>query len=157
MAAKKSAQETAKIVEDVKKKANEATKKAVEKAAKKTEKVAEVVVEKTADAVTKAAEVSEQASDAAKEVTGKAAAKAKEAKETVKKAAAKRTRKPVKKVALQYYGAEIDVDSLTDRAIAQFGATYPEIAVREVKIYLKPEDNAAYYVINDVYTGKVDF
>ena len=123
--------------------------------------MAEKVVEKTAEAVTKAAEVSEQASDAAKEVSEKAVAAAKEsagkAKESVKKAAAKRTKKPVKKVSLQYYGNEIDVDNLTDRAIAQFGATYPEIAVREVKLYLKPEDNAAYYVINDVYTGKVDF
>ena len=29
--------------------------------------------------------------------------------------------------------------------------------LKEIKIYIKPEDNAAYYVINDSYSGKVSF
>ena len=28
--------------------------------------------------------------------------------------------------------------------------------VKAVKLYIKPEDRAAYYVINDEYAGKVD-
>ena len=67
------------------------------------------------------------------------------------------TRKPAKAVVLQYAGKEINEEELTERAIAQFSALEGGVAVKKITLYLKPEEDAAYYVINDQYTGRVDF
>lgn len=112
----------------------------------------------------------------AKTVTAKAAEKAsvkaveapaaepvkvekKEEKAVEKTAAPKKraTRKPAKTIVLQYMGREINEADLTERALAQFAATEGAVAVKKITMYLKPEDNAAYYLINDQYTGRVDF
>ena len=67
------------------------------------------------------------------------------------------TRKPTKKIVLQYLGKEFDEAELTERAIAQFNSVEGGVAVKTITMYLKPEEDAAYYVINDQYTGRVDF
>lgn len=50
-----------------------------------------------------------------------------------------------------------DEAELTERAIAQFNSVEGGVAVKTITMYLKPEEDAAYYVINDQYTGRVDF
>ena len=104
--------------------------------------------------------------EAAKAVVEKAVEeKAAEVKEAVKETAdavktetkRKVTRKPTKKIVLQYLGKEFDEAELTERAIAQFNSVEGGVAVKTITMYLKPEDDAAYYVINDQYTGRVDF
>lgn len=100
--------------------------------------------------------------EAAKAVVEEKAAEVKEAvKETADavKTETKRkvTRKPTKKIVLQYLGKEFDEAELTERAIAQFNSVEGGVAVKTITMYLKPEDDAAYYVINDQYTGRVDF
>ena len=142
-------------------------------AAQKIE-AAKAVVEKAVEE--KAAEVKEAAketAETAKATVKKTAAKAKTAttrktaaaKKTVKEKAdavktetkRKVTRKPTKKIVLQYLGKEFDEAELTERAIAQFNSVEGGVAVKTITMYLKPEDDAAYYVINDQYTGRVDF
>ena len=56
-----------------------------------------------------------------------------------------------------YLGKEFDEAELTERAIAQFNSIEGGVAVKTITMYLKPEEDAAYYVINDQYTGRVDF
>ena len=147
-----------------------------EKAAEVKEAVketAEKVEEAAKETVEKATEATKETAETAKATVKKTAAKAKTAttrkttaaKKTVKEKAdavktetkRKVTRKPTKKIVLQYLGKEFDEAELTERAIAQFNSVEGGVAVKTITMYLKPEDDAAYYVINDQYTGRVDF
>ena len=89
--------------------------------------------------------------------------------ETNKKADApkKRGRKPGSKnkpkeqlapeVYLQYCGEEADQNAIIERIKEQYVSEGHRAGnIKSLKLYLKPEDRAAYYVINDRYAGKVD-
>ena len=104
--------------------------------------------------------------DAAKPVVKKAK---KAAAPTVKKAvkvgseAAQAVKETAKKVSpkkpeyyVQFNGREINMEELSDKAKAAFKEDHKRTAVLSCRIYLKPEDNAAYYVVNDTYFGRVD-
>ncbi|MCD8299975.1 MAG: DUF6465 family protein [Clostridiales bacterium] len=130
------AKDTAEMTKKVTKKAAKATKATTEKAAKATKATAEKAAKAT-------------------KATAEKAAKATKA--TAEKATRKYTKKPVKASVLQYLGSEISEDELYDRAMAQFAATEGAVPVKKITLYIKPEELAAYYVINDEYTGKVDF
>ncbi len=126
--------------------------------AKKTSEEIREDVKKATDAI---AEAASNAVDAAKPVVAKAR---KAAKPAMKKAAAagKTVKETAKKVApqkpeyyVQFAGQEIDMDDLAARAKAAFKAENKRSAVLSCRIYLKPEDSAAYYVINDTFFGKL--
>ena len=129
-----------KLVQDVKtveKKAVKATGEAKAEAAAKVEKAVKNITESvktTAKATVKA--------------TTKAATK----KAAAKKAAVKET------VYLQYLGKEIDKDEIL-KQVKEIWTKQLKNKVGDMKsvtLYLKPEENAAYYVINGDITGKVD-
>ena len=129
----------------------ETAEKAVEKAAETVEKTAEAAKTTAKKTATKAkAATTKKATAAKKTVKAKADAVKTETKKRV-------TRKPTKKIVLQYLGKEFDEAELTERAIAQFNSVEGGVAVKTITMYLKPEEDAAYYVINDQYTGRVDF
>lgn len=76
-------------------------------------------------------------------------------KTTTKKAAAA---KPVAKkevVAVQFAGKEYNVDAVVEAAKADFKANNKG-SLRSINVYIKPEDDAAYYVVNGKVQGKVD-
>ena len=89
-----------------------------------------------------------------------------ETKETVKKVAAKSTAKksaPAKaelkeNVFVQFYGKEFNTQELAARVkeiwTGQMG--HKESELKSLTLYVKPEESAAYYVINDDVTGKVE-
>lgn len=130
-----------------------------------------------AKATTKAAEAVEEVKDAAvKEVEPKSEkaveADIKEvaaaAKETVKDTGAKVVDKAKEKVAevkaaaadpevyVQYQGNESNLAVITERIKKQYVEEgHKESDIKSLKIYLKPEDASAYYVINDNNSGKV--
>ena len=60
-----------------------------------------------------------------------------------------RTRKTVS-VTLQYGGMDWSTDVLTDRAIVAWAAEQgkTKTAAKDIKLYVKPEENMVYYVIN---------
>lgn len=81
---------------------------------------------------------------AAKKTTTKAAA-------VTAEAAPKKTRvRKTVSVTLQYGGTEWSTEVLTERAIVAWAAamSQPKTAAKDIKLYLKPEDNMVYYVIN---------
>ena len=96
--------------------------------------------------------------------------KATEVKEEVKveapKAAAKKA--PAKKapaktaevkteVVVQFMGNEISTAVVEERVKAQFVAEgHKASTIKNVTVYVKPEEFAAYYVINGEFTGRVD-
>lgn len=60
-------------------------------------------------------------------------------------------------VILQYRNYEVNIDDVTERVKAHYVAkgNKPE-SIKNVQIYVKPEDFTAYYVINDREAGKVN-
>lgn len=106
----------------------------------------------------------EKAVKAAEKTTKAVAEKAEEVKEAVKetaKAPAKRTttRKTTVKetVYLQYLGKEINKDDLVKQVKDIWTKELKNKAgdLKSVTLYLKPEENMAYYVINDDVTGSI--
>ena len=122
---------------------------------KKTTKAAEKAAETKKKAATIKEEVKKEVKKAVKE-TKKTAEKAVAA---VEKTAAKtRTRKKAatEEVILQYRGMQVSVETLLADAKADWIANgHKEKDYVSCKLYLKPEDRRAYYVINDTYEGNV--
>lgn len=92
--------------------------------------------------------------------TTKAAKIAKEtkpAKSSAAKTTASRTKKNVVETFIQFQGCEVSQEVIIERVKEQYVADgHKATEVKAVKLYIKPEDRAAYYVINDEYAGKVD-
>lgn len=56
---------------------------------------------------------------------------------------------------LQYQGGETDLATLVEAAKADFHSAKKRTLVTALKLYIKPEEGAAYYVINESYNGKI--
>ena len=134
----------------------------VKKAAVAAKPVAKTV------AATKAVETTEVKAEAKKETAKKAPAKKAEPakKETVKKAPAKKaattTKKaPAKKaevkanISVQFSGKEYKTEDLVKIAkdVWQYDLGKKVADFKTVDLYVKPEENAVYYVINGEVTG----
>ncbi len=114
-----------------------------------------------------------------KEVEEKAAAPAKEAAVKEEKAPAKKTAAPKKtapkaaakttktaktakeavsqNVYIQFAGKEVKTGELVEQVKAQWTAEGHRVSsIKSLEVYVKPEDNAAYYVVNGKENGKVD-
>ena len=87
---------------------------------------------------------------AAKKVVDVAAAEVENAVQTVKKRA---TRSTAAAVFVQYGSSELEVSAVVEAAKADYAQTNTA-AAKDVRVYIKPEENAAYYVINGV-EGKI--
>ncbi len=87
----------------------------------------------------------------------KVPAKTAAAKKTAKQSAAAKSAVKVS-VYLQYMGREISKDDLMQQVKAIWTKELKRKVsdLKSVALYLKPEENAAYYVINDETTGKLD-
>ena len=59
-------------------------------------------------------------------------------------------------VYIQYQGMEANIQTLSDAAIADFKAAHKRTKVVSLRLYVKPEEYAAYYVINDSAAGKIN-
>ena len=130
-------------------------KKGAEKAAEKA--VAEVKNE-TAKVVESAKPAVEKAKAGVKRGRKKAAKTVEKAKTSVKRAAGKAVRgEAVPVVYVQYQGAEENVEDLVAAAKDAFAAEHPRTRVTDLNLYIKPEERAAYYVVNGKFAGRVDF
>lgn len=133
-------------------------------AEKKDAKVVTPVVKEEAKATVKAAEA------AATEVTKVVEEKVKEVKAAaVKKATAKKpaekktTKKTVAKkasaarIVFEYQNNNVEASAIEEKVKAQFVAEgHRAGTIKKLDIYVKPEDYAVYYVINDKFSGRVD-
>lgn len=120
-------------------------------------------VETKVEAPVKAAEVKVEAVKAeAKKAEPKKEAAKKETvkKETAKKAPAKKattTKKAVEPaVVVQFGGQEVAMATVIENAKKAFEAEGNKVSsIKEIQIYVKPEEYAAYYVINGV-SGRIN-
>ena len=118
------------------------------------EKTAEV---KSAEEKTTAVKSEEPAKKTAakKTTTRKTTAAKKTTTKTAAKTTADKKAEPVTEVYVQYWGKEIHTSEVADRIkkiwTEDMGKKASEL--KDLKIYIKPEDNGAHYVINGDVTG----
>ena len=112
-----------------------------------TKKVAETK-KKAATATKKAATTAKKAATTAKKTAKTTASKAKATVETAT-ASVKTT------AIVQFEGEDRKVDDVIKRAIADFHSKSKN-TLKEIKVYIKPEDRSAYYVANGNYADRVD-
>ena len=60
-------------------------------------------------------------------------------------------------VFVQFQESEITVDTLAEAAKADFRKTKKRTLITAMKLYVKPEEHKAYYVINEDYKGEIAF
>lgn len=58
---------------------------------------------------------------------------------------------------MQFQDSEIDLDMLAEAAKADFRQVKKRTPVTDLKLYVKPEERMAYYVINEKYNGSVSY
>ena len=76
----------------------------------------------------------------------------------VKGAAAKAVKEKVQpKVILEFYEHNADLNAVVDRVKSIYVADgHRESSIKSMQVYIKPEENSAYYVINDKINGRID-
>ena len=101
-----------------------------------------------------------KAEDVKKESAKKEKAESKKAtkeKQTEEKVAKKTAKLPTIQVIYQFSGCEVTEKELVARVKALWTEKGNKIKdIDSLNIYMKPEEKAAYYVINDVEKGKID-
>lgn len=60
-------------------------------------------------------------------------------------------------IVIQYQGGEIDMATLVEAAKADFHKEKKRTLVTALKLYVKPEERIAYYVINESHEGKIPY
>ena len=138
------------------------TKKTMRNVKKEAEKAAEKAVAEVKNEAAKVVESAKPTVEKAKAGVRKGRKKAvktvEKAKTGVKRAADKAVRGETAPVVyVQYQGAEEKVEDLVAAAKAAFAAEHPRTKVSDLKLYVKPEERAAYYVVNEKFAGRVDF
>ncbi|MBO4419118.1 MAG: hypothetical protein J5789_04775 [Oscillospiraceae bacterium] len=56
----------------------------------------------------------------------------------------------VPEIYVQHANRQFDCAVLSERCKEDFKAKHPSAMIRSCKLYIKPEDNMVYYVINDI-------
>lgn len=91
---------------------------------------------------------------AVKEATKKAAAKT----TSTRKSAAGRKAAPNEELHIQYGGKAYSQEDLVNIAkdVWKYDLQQKASALQSIKLYVKPEENTVYYVMNDEFTGRFD-
>lgn len=146
-----------KIIPEAKKVVEEKVVPETKKAAAKVEAEAKKVVEKVAPEVKEAAEkVVPEVKEAAEKVVPEAKKAVEKAAEKVKKATAKKEIKT--SLFVEYYGKQVqekDMIASVKKAWTKSGKKVADI--KTMALYVKPEENSVYYVINGDSAGRVEF
>ena len=104
-------------------------------------------------AMGKTAESVKEKVEEVKEAAQKAVA---ETKKTVKRAAAKKEIK--QKVIVEYQGKQVDTKDMIAAVKKVWTKGKNKVSdIKSMDLYVKPEDNAVYYVINGTDAGHVEF
>ena len=149
--AEKVKETTAKVKEEVKGTTAKAKEEVKKTTAKAKEEVKKQVEKKTAAKKEEAPKTRGRKPAAAKADTAKTAEK------PAAKTTAKKTAKFEPEVIVQYQGNEAEQAEIVERIKAQFVSEGHRAGnIKSLKVYIKPEDGAAYYVINDKNAGKVN-
>lgn len=135
-------------------------KETVEKKVKAAAAKADKTVETIADKAKETAEVIADKAEVTVEKTIEKVEKAVAKKPAAKKSSSVAKKTTVKKsvdVFVQYEGKELKADELVEKAKADYAsAGNKKTDAKDVKIYVKPEENMVYYVINEKFEGSFE-
>jgi len=120
-----------------------------------TEKSAQATEEPMA--VEEAAAASKEKPERKKRTRKTAAEKAKEVAAKLKAKEKEKAANMKPEIMIQFQGSEVNVDSLIESAKAEFHQQKKRKRITSLKLYVKPEERAAYYVINEDHEGKVEY
>ena len=120
-----------------------------------TAKAAEAKEEAVAAATVKAEEPKKAAEEKKETVKKEATAKKAVKKSPAKKTETKKAEK-VEEIYLQFHGQEIFTKEIMEKAKKAYIAEgHRESSIKSIRLYIKPEENMAYYVINEKVAGGV--
>ena len=152
-------EETERVIKGLEKKHFQGAKEAVEKAEEQiTKDVTDRVTKEVTEEVKEEAVAVVEEVAAAEEVKEETAAVAEEVKE--EKPKAKRTRKAKIKtsIVVQAHNREVSMEEAIERATEDWCKSGNDRAnLKEIAVYVKPEESGIFYVINGTATGRVDF
>ena len=94
--------------------------------------------------------VVKKATDAAGKVKAETTKAAKKVTTAAKKAVA-----PTTSVTIEYQGRQLSATSIVDQALSVYKEAHKNTIVDTLEVYVKPEENVAYYVVNG--EGSDDF
>ena len=60
-------------------------------------------------------------------------------------------------VIVQFQDTEVNLDTLVEAAKADFHQAKKRTLITGLKLYVKPEERMAYYVINENFTGRISY
>lgn len=60
-------------------------------------------------------------------------------------------------IIVEYSGEQADATALVERAKEAFRAERKRTLITDLKLYVKPEERAAYYVVNGFFTGSIPY
>ena len=60
-------------------------------------------------------------------------------------------------VIVQFQGSEVELDALVEAAKADFRQEKKRTPITDLKLYVKPEERTAYYVVNEKFRGSISF
>ena len=96
--------------------------------------------------------------EAAAQVKKEAAPAAAVKKPAAKKSAPSEKAERTEAIFLQVGGREWNTAQLRDQAVAAYVAEgHRASSIKSFRLYVKPEERKAYYVVNDKYTGSIEF
>ena len=58
---------------------------------------------------------------------------------------------------VQFQGSEVDLDTLVEAAKADFRQTKKRTPVTDLKLYVKPEERMADYVVKEKFNGSISY
>lgn len=58
---------------------------------------------------------------------------------------------------VQFQGSEVNLDTLAEAAKVDFRQTKKRTPITDLKVYVKPEEHMAYYVVNEKYSGSISY
>lgn len=58
---------------------------------------------------------------------------------------------------VQFQGSEVDLDALVEAAKTDFRQTKKRTPITDLKLYVKPEERMAYYVVNEKHSGSIAY
>ena len=60
-------------------------------------------------------------------------------------------------IVVQFQGSDVDMSTLVEAAKVDFHNGKKRALVTDMKLYVKPEEHMAYYVINEKFTGSISY
>lgn len=58
-------------------------------------------------------------------------------------------------IIVQFQGSDVDLSTLVESAKAEFRQAKKRTPITDLKLYVKPEERMAYYVINEKHNGSI--